>query len=735
MNVASSRAARPDLPLFADGLGERGVARDASTGEALQVLTFAPPLAAVPSFDFAVRERTARLATFRSASFATVRRVERLPDGRLAIVSDHVDGVRVSDLLAGAHARGLPLDTGAAFALIGQLVSAVAVLHENARDVAHGLVAPERLVVTPHARLVIVEHVVGAAVEQLQYGRDRLWREFRAAVPASAGLPRLDHRADVNGIGITALSLVLGRPLSPAEFPHGVAGLVVQACERSSGRERPLPNGLRNWLARTLQLDVRRAFASAPEALAALTEALAAEPSCVPAPVALESYLAAAGVTGSHAPRLDAGAADAPGHGTSRGRAAVRSLPGPAAHDGPGLRRVPRLADLIAVHDLVQETGAGRLDEDDPAEDTPAVDEDVPTAAGTGDTVPAAIEEAARPAAHRDAVAPPATAARERASARPRGWPSRAISIVPIVLALIVAGSGLLGWRMVSSAGAESGTLVVQSSPAGVDVYVDGEHRGVTPARLTVTAGSHILELRGHGVPRVIPLQVPAGGQVSQYLEFADTPRTGMLVVHSQPAGARVTVDGVARGTAPLTIEGLEPGTREVVLQNDRGRSRHTVEILAGTTASLVAPVVTPAASGPVSGWIAVTAPFLVEIFEDGRLVGTTETDRLMLTAGRHVLEFVNRTLGYRETQTVQVPSGRVLPITLNLPSGSVSLNADPWAEVVIDGRSVGETPIGNLELTIGAYEIVFKHPQLGERRHAVSVTTTAPVRLSVSMR
>ena len=51
---------------------------------------------------------------------------------------------------------------------------AVALLHENARDVAHGLIAPERLIVTPHARLVIVEHVLGAAIEQLQFGRERL---------------------------------------------------------------------------------------------------------------------------------------------------------------------------------------------------------------------------------------------------------------------------------------------------------------------------------------------------------------------------------------------------------------------------------------------------------------------------------------------------------------------------------------------------------------------------------
>ena len=45
------------------------------------------------------------------------------------------------------------------------------------------------------------------------------------------------------------------------------------------GEERPLSNAFRNWLGRTLQLDVRRAFASAPEALAALEETLASDSS------------------------------------------------------------------------------------------------------------------------------------------------------------------------------------------------------------------------------------------------------------------------------------------------------------------------------------------------------------------------------------------------------------------------------------------------------------------------
>jgi len=340
--------------------------------------------------------------------------------------------------------------------------------------------------------------------------------------------------------------------------------------------------------------------------------------------------------------------------------------------------------------------------------------------------MPALVEEAADPL--------PAAGSDARG-----GGKSRARLIAALVVAAALLGGGIYAARVMARGVTlpAPGTLVVQSSPAGIEVFVDGVTRGTTPAKVSVAPGSHILELRGRGVPRVIPLQVAAGAQVSQYLEFADTPTTGMLVVHSQPAGASVTVDGVPRGVAPLTLEGLSSGDHEVVLQNGTATSRHTVKVLAGTTASLVGPLLAaaPAVEGPVSGWISVKAPFVIEIRENGHLIGTTETDRLMLASGRHVLEFLNDTVGYRQSRTVQVLPGKVSPLAIELPQGTVNLNAAPWAEVWIDGRRVGETPIGNLSVPIGPHEIVFRHPELGEKKHAISVTTAAPVRLSVSMK
>jgi hypothetical protein len=269
-------------------------------------------------------------------------------------------------------------------------------------------------------------------------------------------------------------------------------------------------------------------------------------------------------------------------------------------------------------------------------------------------------------------------------------------------------------------------------------VIVDGESRGVTPVNLTLKAGAHVVELHGAGAPRVIPLTVLAGSQISQYIELpkgGTAPSLGQLQVRTYPPGARVTVDGAPRGTTPVTITDLPPGDHEVLLESDLGSVRQHVNIEAATTASLVVPMTTPANAPLSAGWVSVSAPVEVQLFEDGRLLGTSQSDRIMVAAGRHEITMVNDTLGYSATQTVQVAPGRVAPIAIELPKRTIALNAIPWAEVWIDGERVGDTPIGNLPLAIGPHEVIFRNPELGEERHAVSVTMAGPARLSVDLR
>jgi hypothetical protein len=106
-----------------------------------------------------------------------------------------------------------------------------------------------------------------------------------------------------------------------------------------------------------------------------------------------------------------------------------------------------------------------------------------------------------------------------------------------------------------------------------------------------------------------------------------------------------------------------------------------------------------------------------------------------MVPAGRHDIEIVNVPLGYRVVRSVQVVPGKVLALAVELPKQRISLNAVPWAEVWIDGQKAGETPIGDMSVSVGPHEVVFRHPELGEQRHAITVTATAAARLSVDMR
>jgi hypothetical protein len=310
------------------------------------------------------------------------------------------------------------------------------------------------------------------------------------------------------------------------------------------------------------------------------------------------------------------------------------------------------------------------------------------------------------------------------------------VAAAALLIALTAAVTlGALRYMAAPVAADGMGTLIVQTNPTGATVEIDGQPRGMTPLSLDLSPGRHTLKLSNEGNVRSMPVTIVAGGQVSQLIEL---PRAsallGELQVRTEPAGAQVTVDGHVYGKAPLTVEGLAPGPHSVVLENDLGSVTQEVKIEAGTTASLVVPMTTPK-NAPVSGWISVSAPAPLQIFEEGRLVGTSQSDRIMVSVGRHELLMVNEAIGYSQVQVVNVTPGKVSPIKPRWPNGSMSFNAIPWAEVTVNGQQIGETPLANISVPVGTHDVVFRHPELGEKHIRTVVTLAAPAKVSVDMR
>ena len=688
---------------FRDGLGERRATKDAA-GASTEALCIRRELATAPSFEFALRERVTRLAGFRHAYYGRVRGVERSTesDQALTITSDATTGIRLSALLDTADEQRMPIELDVALCLIRQLVPAVAILHETARDASHGALGPERLIVTPNGRLVIVEYVLGSALEQLLFTRERYWTELRIALPRISGLPRFDHLTDVTQVGVVALSLILGRTLRDQEYPARIGEVVAAAAAKNSnGQQEPLPAGIRSWLQRALQLDARNSFPSAIEARAEFERVLA-DSGCDASPEKLDAFLA----------RYHK-------HGSSQSSAAAPTLKTPAPIFNPppvlspnhpalvipaaGPTPIPNIPVASGLEPAVKPVSA-------PVLPTPVVLTPIPP------ITPVSVAKVASASRPTTPEAPSAPAAEPKVTANPSpkfekpmfGSQPESQSVAPPkphaqraggklvkiagagAIAVVVIGAvALMGtsrfWTADVPPPSPTGTLVVTTNPAGAEAFVDGVRRGNTPLTVQLLAGAHNVELRGRGEPRVIPVTIAPGQQIAQYVDLPNVP-----VPEPTPA-------------PPEASSPVEHAASE-----------------------------TPA-NGP--GWISVGGKLEMQIFEGGQLLGTSKIERIMVPAGRHDLEFVSELIGYRGTRSLQVSPGKVTKVAVDLPKGSMAINALPWAEVWLDGAKVGETPIGNFAVPAGSHDVVFRHPEFGEKHETVLVTLKNPVKLSVDMR
>ena len=142
---------------------------------------------------------------------------------------------------------------------------------------------------------------------------------------------------------------------------------------------------------------------------------------------------------------------------------------------------------------------------------------------------------------------------------------------------------------------------------------------------------------------------------------------------------------------------------------------------------------ITAAAGNQRSGGVRLVTPIELKVVQGDKVLGSTADGPIIAPAGTHQLDLSNAALGFRTRMSVTFRSGQITSVNVTVPSGKVSLNAQPWGEAFIDGRSVGETPLANLSVPLGEHEVLFRHPSLGERRQTITVRADAPARVSAT--
>jgi hypothetical protein len=189
---------------------------------------------------------------------------------------------------------------------------------------------------------------------------------------------------------------------------------------------------------------------------------------------------------------------------------------------------------------------------------------------------------------------------------------------------------------------------------------------------------------------------------------------TGTLRVSSTPAGARVLVDGKARGVTPLTLADVSPGSHEVALQSDAGTVTRTVTVTANAVAAIDEAI--------FSGFVTVYSPFDVTVSENGRELRADDRHQIMLNPGTHQLRLVNRALGYEVVRQVDVKPGDATNLQLTPDPSPLTVTASEAAEVWLDGTHLGDTPMNAEPVPLGVHEIVVKRVAGGERRFNVTI-------------
>jgi hypothetical protein len=122
-----------------------------------------------------------------------------------------------------------------------------------------------------------------------------------------------------------------------------------------------------------------------------------------------------------------------------------------------------------------------------------------------------------------------------------------------------------------------------------------------------------------------------------------------------------------------------------------------------------------------------------MDVYADGKRIGSTEDGQLLIASGTHQVEFVSERFRYRAIASLTIPPGHVLPYTVALPSADVRVTTSPGAEVWIEGERIGVAPLDAIHVPIGTREIVVRDSGGAEKRQAVEVKLGETVEVSLT--
>jgi formylglycine-generating enzyme required for sulfatase activity len=233
----------------------------------------------------------------------------------------------------------------------------------------------------------------------------------------------------------------------------------------------------------------------------------------------------------------------------------------------------------------------------------------------------------------------------------------------------------------------------------GSQIYVDGQHIGVTPlSEVQLAAGEHRVRIERHRYLVQEFMVMVEGLDIKQRVDVTLEPAWSEVTLIAEPAGTTVIIDKQELGQTPLTLE-LLAGSHTIIFQK-KDFSPHIMklDVAAGARLTPEAVVLKPAPA-----FIELQSkPSGTTVTVDSIYKGRTPLKVEISSKKEHTI--VLSRPGYKDlTKKIKLGPGekRTMAVDLQPEYGVIFLTAEPpEAELYIDGKSHGKAT-GRLELTV----------------------------------
>ena len=236
----------------------------------------------------------------------------------------------------------------------------------------------------------------------------------------------------------------------------------------------------------------------------------------------------------------------------------------------------------------------------------------------------------------------------------------------------------------------ERGLLLVKTKPAGAAVTCRGSSLGITPLLITSLpcgpAFTLELSLNGYQKKRV---EVRMPDRTPLVCEEELTLDSGLLYCTTEPAGAKVLVNGIERGVTPVEV--MVPRGGAVLTFRKEGFKdvEQSVGMSAGERRNLALNL-----DGRPARLTVVTEPDKAKVFLDGNFQGMSPVTADSVASGAHEIR-VELSGHAPITRTVQLANGGDSTETFKMESvlGRIEVvTTPPGAKISVDGKAVGTT-------------------------------------------